>query len=75
MICIMCKGTVKEAKKTYVATLQDCVIIIKDVPALVCSQCGKVYYTDVVSDKLEKIVNDLKKIVKEVAIIDYDKVA
>jgi YgiT-type zinc finger domain-containing protein len=75
MVCCMCKGTLRKDKRTYVATLKECVIIVKDIPALVCDQCGEVYYTDDVSDKLEKIVNKLKLLIKEVAIVDYEKVA
>lgn len=44
------------------------------IPALVCSQCGEVYYSDEISDKPEKIVNRLQVMVKDVAIFEYEKV-
>ena len=75
MNCFVCKGDLVEERKTYVATLPECVIIVKDVPALVCKQCGEVYYSDEVSDRLEKIVGRLKKLVKEVAIVEYNEAA
>ncbi len=50
------------------------IIIIKNVPALVCSQCGEVYYNDEISEKLEEIMNRLQALVKDVAIFEYDKV-
>lgn len=51
-------------------------IIIKNVPALVCKQCGEVYFTDDVMQKLEAIIDRLENIIKEVAIVDYaDNVA
>ena len=74
MRCIMCKGDVLRAKNTYIQEFDDCIIIIKNVPALVCSQCGEVYYSDEISDKLEEIVNRLQNMVKDVAIFEYDKV-
>jgi len=75
MTCYMCKGKTKELRKTYVATLEDCVIIIKNVPALVCEQCGEAYYTDEVAERLEQIVEKMRKFVEEVAVVEYEKAA
>ena len=75
MKCFMCKGDLEHARKTYVATLEHCVIVIKDVPAMVCTQCGEAYYTDDVSDRLEQIIDKIRDMVQEVAIVEYDKVA
>lgn len=73
MTCFMCKGDTEQKLKTYVANLDSCVIIIKNVPALVCNQCGEVYYTDEVAEQLEKIVDTMEKLVKEVAIVEYSQ--
>lgn len=75
MTCFICKGKTQEMKKTYVATLEECVIIVKNVPAMVCSQCGEVYYTDEVAERLEQIVRKLQQFVKEVAIVEYENAA
>ena len=71
MICFRCKGDTENRLMTHAATLDKCVIIIKNVPALVCNQCGEVYFTDEVIEKLEAIVDRLESIIKEVAIVDY----
>ena len=76
MGCFRCKGDMEQKLKTHAITLDKCVIIIKNVPALVCTQCGEVYFTDDVMQKLEIIVDRLENIIKEVAIVDYsDNVA
>ena len=76
MICFYCKGDTEKGFRTHVVTLDKCVIIIKNVPALVCKQCGEVYFADDVVEKLEDIVDRLESIIKEVAIVDYaDNVA
>jgi len=76
MTCFRCKGSAKCAFKTHVATLEDCVIIIKNVPALTCNQCGEAYFTDEVVQNLELIVDNLASLIKEVAIVEYtEKVA
>ena len=70
----MCKGNISQAKHTFIQEFDNCIIIIKNVPALVCSQCGEVYYSDEISEKLEEIVNRLQMMVKDIAIFEYDKV-
>ena len=76
MICFRCKGDMEQKVKTHAVTLEKCVIIIRNVPALVCKQCGEVYFTDDVMQKLESIIDKLEDIIKEVAIVDYaDNVA
>ena len=76
MTCFRCKGSAKPTYKTHAVTLEDCVIIIKNVPALICDQCSEVYFTDEVMKNLEIIVDGLVSIIKEVAIVEYtDNVA
>ena len=69
----MCKGDIIHTKHTYIQEFENC-IIIKNVPALVCTQCGEVYYSDDIAEKLEEIVNRLREMVKDVAIFEYEKV-
>ena len=56
--------------------LENTIIIIKDVPAKVCIECGEQYFDDETSENIEKIVNKLKDLATEVTIINYkDNVA
>ena len=71
MTCFRCKGSAKSAFKTHAVTLEDCVIIIKNVPTLICDQCGEAYFTDEVMQNLELIVDSLASLIKEVAIVEY----
>ncbi|MCL2857542.1 MAG: type II toxin-antitoxin system MqsA family antitoxin [Oscillospiraceae bacterium] len=71
MDCFHCKGSVEPKLKTHVVTLDRCVIIVKNVPAFVCKQCGEAYFSDDVMQNLEAIIDKLEKLVKEVAIVDY----
>ena len=76
MTCFRCKGDTEAKSKTHAVTLDKCVIIVKNVPALVCGQCGEVYFADDVMQNLELIVDRLESLIKEVAIVDYaDNVA
>lgn len=71
MECFMCKGELIEKKVNYMVDLEKTIIIIKDVPAKVCDQCGEQYFDDETSQNIEKIVNKLKDLSTEVTIINY----
>ena len=73
--CIVCKGNLEDKFTNFIADLGDCIIIVKDVPSQVCSQCGEVSYSHDVALQLEKITNKLNDSLTEVAIVHYGKVA
>lgn len=77
MNCFMCKGNIEKKKVNYVVDLEDTIIIIiKGVPAKVCTQCGEQYFDDEIAENIEKIVNQLKQLTTEVTIVNYkEKVA
>lgn len=76
MNCFMCKGNLEEKKVNYVVDLENTIIIIKGVPAKVCTQCGEQYFDDETAENIEKIVNQLKQLATEVTIVNYkEKVA
>ena len=43
----------------------DKCIIIKNVPSQVCTQCGDVSYSNDVAKQLEKLVNEVRRILGE----------
>ncbi len=72
MICFYCKGQTIETTTKFIVDLGPCVVIVKNVPARVCQQCGEASYSSEVAKQLEKIVEAVKRsIMSEVAIIDY----
>ncbi len=55
--------------------LDNCIVIVKNVPSQVCNQCGETSYSDDVAGRLEEIVNSMREAVTEIAVINYpDKV-
>ena len=76
MNCFMCKGSLENKNTTFMVELDKCIIIIKNVPSQVCSQCGEVSYSDTVAKQLEKLVNSVKNTITEITVINYsEKVA
>lgn len=71
-MCFYCKGkTMIPSFTTHVVVLDDCVIVIKNVPCEECEQCGEKYYNDEVMEELEKIVDKAQSLASEVYITDY----
>lgn len=75
-MCMLCKcDTVMQSTTTHVVNYKDSVIIIKNVPCEKCEQCGEIFYSDEVAEHLEQLVNEAKKLLLDVSIVDYSKVA
>ena len=53
MKCFLCKGQLEEQLTNFMIDVDNCFIIVKNVPSQVCSQCGEVSYSDEVAAKLE----------------------
>ena len=71
MNCFLCKGSLINSTTNHVVNLKNCIIIVKNVPCTECVQCGETYYNDEAAMLLEKIVNNFKSVITEVAIINY----
>ncbi len=75
-MCMLCKcNTVKQSTTTHVVNYKGSIIVIKNVPCEECEQCGEIFYTDEVAEKLEQIVDEAKTMLQEISVMDYTKVA
>ena len=72
MNCALCKGDLKMGEVNHIVDLGHGIIIIKNVSAKVCSQCGEYYVDTKTAIRLEDIVDDFKRNMAEVLIIKYD---
>ena len=71
MNCFMCKGDLENKNTTFMVELNNCIIIIKNVPSQVCKQCGEVSYSNEVAKQLERLVNSVKNTITEITVINY----
>jgi YgiT-type zinc finger domain-containing protein len=53
--------------------LKTCMVVIKNVPCLICEQCGETVFNGTVVRQLEKITNALKNSLTEIAVVQYSK--
>ena len=71
MTCFYCKGEMESGFTTHVAELEKCIVIIKNVPCMKCSQCGEVVISGTVMKKIENVLKKCSDIMTEVAIINF----
>ena len=74
--CPLCGGKKAKGETTFTVDLQFGVIVIRNVPAQVCTQCGADWLSDQVSSRIEKIVGEAKKKKGfQIEIASYEKIA
>lgn len=71
-VCPMCGGFKKESSTSFTVDYNYGVIVVREVPAMVCVQCGEEWIGDEVAAKLEKIVSVAKKQQQEIFIAKYN---
>ena len=76
MNCFMCKGAMQDGFSAFTADMGKCIVIVKNVPSRICSQCGGVSYRDEVAKRLEQIVLSLSgPFSTEIAVVSYTEQA
>lgn len=60
-VCPVCGGNKFESETSFTVDYKTGVVVVRNVPATVCSQCGEEWLSNEVTEKLEKIVNEAKK--------------
>jgi len=56
--CALCNGKLEEGTTEFMARASGEVVIINDVPALVCEQCGEAYYSLETSRKIDAVMRE-----------------
>lgn len=75
MTCFYCKGNVEPSTTTYMIDHCGCYIIIKNVPCERCTQCGEEYLDGTTLERIEEIVQKVKGMLTEIAVVDYTQAA
>lgn len=70
--CRVCGGGIEDRLTTYVTEYKGRVVIIRNVPAEVCTQCGERLFTPETVDKIQKIVWESPAPTREEKIPVYD---
>ncbi len=54
--CSFCKGKLIKGKTEFVVKLGEEVLVIKNVSAYICDECGEAYYSPKESEKIDKLM-------------------
>ena len=68
-------GNIESSTTTYMTDYQGCYIIIKNVPCEKCSQCGEEYLNGETLERIEEIIQKVKGMLTEIAVVDYKQTA
>lgn len=60
-VCPYCRGKMEDGTTTFTVDFNFGIIVVRDVPALVCSLCGADWIRDSVAEELEKVVERARK--------------
>jgi YgiT-type zinc finger domain-containing protein len=73
-VCPICSGTKTRGTTTFTVDLGFGVVVVRDVPALVCDQCGEYWIEDTVAERLEQTVDNARKRHRQVEVTAYASV-
>ena len=59
--CPLCGGNKKSGKTIFTVALREGILVVRDVPALICGQCGEDWIEDKVAVRLEEFANEARK--------------
>jgi YgiT-type zinc finger domain-containing protein len=59
-VCALCAGKLREGLTELVMKIGNEVVVIKKVPALICSCCGEAYVTPEVSEKIDEVAQEYR---------------
>ncbi|MBC7226399.1 MAG: type II toxin-antitoxin system MqsA family antitoxin [Thermoflexales bacterium] len=70
--CPLCGGRLQPGLATVPFLFSDAVVLIKNVPAEICSSCHEPYMTGPVTDRMIEMLKPLRHLRAEVLILSYE---
>lgn len=74
MKCFYCKSEMSKDFTTHVVELKNCIVIIKNVPCMKCTQCNETVISGSTLKKIDELLDKCENLT-EVAIINYNNLA
>jgi YgiT-type zinc finger domain-containing protein len=73
--CPLCGGSKKPGTTTFAVDLGFGVVVVRDVPALACGDCGESWIDDVVASRLEQVVEAARAKQSTVEVTRWNQIA
>lgn len=74
-ICPLCGGHKKQGATTFTVDMGNPLVVVRDVPATICSLCGNAWLSDEVAGDIEIIIEEPKKNHRQMEVTQYRKAA
>jgi|AP95_1055475.scaffolds.fasta_scaffold353581_1 YgiT-type zinc finger domain-containing protein len=71
--CPTCGGRLVKQTATIPFTFENTIVVVKNVPAEVCSSCHEPYVDGVVTDRLTPLLTQLRELHTEVSVVSYEE--
>ncbi len=71
--CPLCGGERAPGKTTYTVDLGSGVIVVREVPAMVCTQCGEEWIDGATASRLEGIVEEARRGRRQVEVLSLSE--
>jgi len=68
--CSFCKGRLIKGETEFIVRVESKLLVIRDIPAYVCEECGEAYYTPDISRRIDRIMerfHESKLLVRPIA--------
>lgn len=66
MLCFYCKNKLKQKKIAYNINRQGYDVILREIPAYVCQECGEIFFEEKSVDLIQKLINEIDEGVAKV---------
>ena len=67
--CPLCGGTKRPGRTTFAADLGEALVVVRNVPATVCGQCGEEWIAADTARTLERLTEEARRKREQVAIL------
>ena len=55
-VCNVCKSSLQNTLTTYTQWIEDRFVVVENVPAWVCEQCGETYFDPEIVDRSQTLI-------------------
>ena len=69
--CPLCGGDKRKGSTTFTVDFKSGLLVVRNVPATICSQCGEEWIADDVAAKLETAAEVARKEKRQVEVVDF----
>jgi YgiT-type zinc finger domain-containing protein len=71
--CYFCGGKLEKKQTTIPFVMGDTVVVIRNVPALVCTQCGEAIMDGPIARRVDALLKQVYHLHSEVSVINFSE--